>query len=736
MNLGDDTPRTQRQSSRVSNRSSIIPGRRNTRAPALETNASLRDARRGDVGGAQALMRSLGIVEEGVSDLQAYAEGQFAADEQDNIVRGAADQAAGAVDEAMMEKSDGYRNAVTKGRTVTAFTTATREFAEELEAVLEQQDSPFLEARREEALRMTEEFFTNFAVNPETGELREFLQSPGAMRYLGESIQAVRPRFQANAVQRIEERFSREALSHFSTNVVDQVQEAGTFDVDAARSLLPDTVTDEQMSETLIQSVFNAYHTLRADGRRGEALKVIAGLRGRTDTPLPSETDAVRDPAAPSTPSVPVEIVTEALRMPVEGRVTSQFGKRRHPITGKDSFHNGVDIAVPEGTPVPAAMAGEVVRVWNSDRGGLSVKVKYDDGTVAGFAHLSDQPIKEGRFSAGETIAVTGNTGQSTGPHLHYTLTRDGQKVDPLSVELGEGFNASTAAAPLYRLRDPNADPVTALEAAGEIAEITGLEGVTFSADQVARINHFYREASSELRREWKAAERETHSGNASELALGVLGFEGRVVSPEDLREAYSAGDISEDGLMTLLRLQESREDRREARAERALNRAEREERKARERQVRLMSDTLIGQMFMEGVTVPEVREQTLAMLPLLDDPTAAASILSNVNAAANALTSVTMKSEPVQREMRRFEELGENRAAHVQELVPNLPRNRYVALEEAYQRALDGAAGKYASLISGGTSPEDAAIEAQIYLNNAEARIVADVNAVLRGGQ
>ncbi|MEL6704321.1 MAG: M23 family metallopeptidase [Bacteroidota bacterium] len=690
------------------------------------------NARRGDIGGADQLLRSLGLLEQGVSDLQNSQLAQHIDEEQNNIARGAADQAAGIVDEEMLEKSDGYRNAVTKGRTVTGFTEATREFAEQLDEVLEQQDSPFLEQRRAEALQLTEQFFENFAADPETGELREFLQSPGAMRYLAEAIGTARPTFEANALQRIEERFNREALSHFSKNVVDQALESGSFDVEAARSLLPDTVSDEETNEALLVSAFNAYDALRADGRREEALKLIAGLRGRTDTPLP---DGSPSPL-PQAPSVSPEVVREALRLPVQGRVTSTFGKRRHPITGEESNHNGVDIAVPVGTPVPAAMGGEVVRVWNSDRGGLSVKVKYDDGTVAGFAHLSEQPIKEGRFAAGEVIAVTGNTGASTGPHLHYTLTRDGKKIDPQDAEVGKGFETSGSAAPLVRLSDPSADPVTALEASGEVAQIAGLEGVAFSPQQIARINQFYAEASSDLRREWDVAERERHSDNASSLALGLFGVGGARTTPQDLLDAQQRGDISPDGLMTLLRLRESREDRREAQAERAANRQERAERKAREQQVREVSESLIGQLFMEGIQASEVREQTLAVLPLIDDPTVAVSILSNVNAAANAISSATMKSEPVVRQMREFEQLGERRAATVRTLVPNLTAGRYASMEKAYQEAVDVAAGKYAGLVADGTSPEDAALEARIYLNNAEADLVAQINARLSSGQ
>ncbi len=717
MNLGDQTPRTQRQSSRVSNRNSIIPARRETRAPAIETNASLRSARRGDVGGADALLKTLGILEQGVGDFQAYTANQHATDERDNIARGAADQAAGAIDDEMMEKSLGYRNAVTKGRTVTGFTKATREFAEELDEIIEQQDSPLLEERRAEALERTEQFFSNFAVDPESGELREYLQSPGAMRYLGESIQTARPQFEINALSRIEERFNQEALSHFSQNVVDQVEESGTFDVEAARSLLPDTVTDEQVADTLILSVFNAYDALRAEGRRDEALKLIAGLRGRTDTPLPSGPPT----AIPSGSPVSPEVASGALRMPVQGRVTSEFGAKR----GKGS-HNGVDIAVPVGTPVPAAMGGEIVRVWNSDRGGLSVKVKYDDGTIAGFAHLSEQPIQDGRFNPGDVIAVTGNTGRSTGPHLHYTLTRDGKKVDPLGAEVGEGFAAAPSSAPIHRLTDPNADPVTALETAGEIAEITGLEGLNLSAGQVARINQFYSEASSDLRREWVRADEERHSENATSLMLGLVGANGRTTL-RDISAASERGDISPDQLLMLTRAFETKRDRIEARQDRLESRAEREEHRRAIRGTEAATESLIGRMVRGELSPAETRQAALVFAGDFGDPEVSASVISSVASAANSYESAIQNSAPVRTAMSEYRELAEDAASYVATLP--VPQYRRTVAAEAFVDILDRAQARLLKRVMDGEDPAAAREAVEAWVVQQEAKMVAQLN-------
>ncbi len=118
---------------------------------------------------------------------------------------------------------------------------------------------------------------------------------------------------------------------------------------------------------------------------------------------------------------------------PLKGRVSSPYGNRTHPVTGvKTSFHNGVDIAVPIGTPIVAPQDGKVTEVWNSPKGGKCLAMVAADGTRYGFAHLSVQAAKTGQaVKQGEVIAMSGNTGASTGPHLHFTVKKNGMWHDP-----------------------------------------------------------------------------------------------------------------------------------------------------------------------------------------------------------------------------------------------------------------------------------------------------------------
>lgn len=96
--------------------------------------------------------------------------------------------------------------------------------------------------------------------------------------------------------------------------------------------------------------------------------------------------------------------------------------------------HRGMDFKTPTGTPVFSPRAGVVTRVnWNWGSNGNCVEVRYDDGVMAKFLHLSENQVAEGdHLTAGQQIALTGNTGHSTAPHLHYELARGGQVLDPI----------------------------------------------------------------------------------------------------------------------------------------------------------------------------------------------------------------------------------------------------------------------------------------------------------------
>lgn len=115
------------------------------------------------------------------------------------------------------------------------------------------------------------------------------------------------------------------------------------------------------------------------------------------------------------------------------GRLSSRFGKRAQPTKGASTYHKGVDWATPTGTSVVASCGGTVARAgWGSGYGYV-VYINHEDGRQTRYAHLSKVLVKVGQtVKQGERIALSGNTGVSSGPHVHFEILIGGKQVDPL----------------------------------------------------------------------------------------------------------------------------------------------------------------------------------------------------------------------------------------------------------------------------------------------------------------
>lgn len=117
--------------------------------------------------------------------------------------------------------------------------------------------------------------------------------------------------------------------------------------------------------------------------------------------------------------------------LPLENiHINSGFGMRRHPIYHKRIMHNGIDLSA-RYEKVYSMFSGTVIKVGQDSRSGKFVTVRTGDYTIS-YCHLSQQLVKENEFvNAGTNIAISGNTGASTGPHLHLTTKKDGKAFDP-----------------------------------------------------------------------------------------------------------------------------------------------------------------------------------------------------------------------------------------------------------------------------------------------------------------
>lgn len=112
--------------------------------------------------------------------------------------------------------------------------------------------------------------------------------------------------------------------------------------------------------------------------------------------------------------------------------ITSEYGYRDDPFTGESGFHSGLDIALDEGTRVNAAMSGTVAKVSEDEISGLYIVLEHEDGFKTVYAHLRETLVGEGeKVRAGQWIALSGSTGRVTGPHLHFSMLKDGDYIDP-----------------------------------------------------------------------------------------------------------------------------------------------------------------------------------------------------------------------------------------------------------------------------------------------------------------
>lgn len=180
-------------------------------------------------------------------------------------------------------------------------------------------------------------------------------------------------------------------------------------------------------TETL-ESIAEKYE-IDADKIAGaNSIKVGMGLKTGTTLFLP---DAQMDWATRQ------EINGDLFHKPIKARywLSSPYGWRDSPFSGNRSFHSGADMACPQGTPVYAALDGTVTTTGYNETYGNYVIITHHSGYKSLYAHLSAITCKKGNFVYTNTvIGKVGSTGLSTGPHLHFTVYKNGVTVNPLSL--------------------------------------------------------------------------------------------------------------------------------------------------------------------------------------------------------------------------------------------------------------------------------------------------------------
>ena len=131
------------------------------------------------------------------------------------------------------------------------------------------------------------------------------------------------------------------------------------------------------------------------------------------------------------------------MKTPINGaRLSSAFGKRKHPITGFTKMHKGTDFAAPSGTPIMASGTGTITRAKWCGGGGNCIKIKHNSTYETIYAHMKNfaKGMKVGKkVRQGQIIGYVGSTGMSTGPHLHYEVIVNGKKTNSQTLKLPSG---------------------------------------------------------------------------------------------------------------------------------------------------------------------------------------------------------------------------------------------------------------------------------------------------------
>lgn len=168
------------------------------------------------------------------------------------------------------------------------------------------------------------------------------------------------------------------------------------------------------------------------------------------------------------------------LYWPTDGtEITSYFGPREAPTAGASTNHGAIDIGVNTGTNVYACLDGTVTIAQYSDSAGNYIEIDHGNGYVTKYMHNSQLKVSVGdKVTAGQVIALSGSTGYSTGPHVHFQIEKDGEKVDPLTFKYNNGMGASSSSS------DSSSTTSTGTTTSSA-NKVTSLDGFLFIGDSI-----------------------------------------------------------------------------------------------------------------------------------------------------------------------------------------------------------------------------------------------------------
>jgi murein DD-endopeptidase MepM/ murein hydrolase activator NlpD len=201
------------------------------------------------------------------------------------------------------------------------------------------------------------------------------------------------------------------------------------------QSMLGEDSDDEGLGADTFSSTIDselARHLAKAGGMGLQGAMLEAWDRQRVAPAASANPPPAVLPVASSVQASASRTEEPGLSLEMGGRISSNYGWRQDPFNGRSRFHGGIDLAARYGTDVPAAASGTVVTAGEQGGYGLTVVVRHVGGYETRYAHLSSLDVAPGAsVEQGTVIGRVGSTGRSTAPHLHFEVTRRGERVDP-----------------------------------------------------------------------------------------------------------------------------------------------------------------------------------------------------------------------------------------------------------------------------------------------------------------
>ncbi|MGH6746390.1 M23 family metallopeptidase [Novosphingobium sp.] len=342
--------------------------------------------------------------------------------------------------------------------------------------------------------------------------------------------------------------------------------------------------------------------------------------------------------------------VPSGLMEPFAGFTTvKRTGKMGDARTGGSS-HNGEDFPVPVGTAIVAPTGGEVISSMRNARGGNQVRVKLDNGDIVGFAHLSSREVQVGqRVEAGAQLGLSGNTGKSTGPHVHMTVEVGGKKVSP-SGYFSEQPKGSTGFAEAFAPTSPPSPPLPSEEAneAGGVQLTPPTGNLTLSADQVLDLQEYRRTYNNRIDARVDRQRTETQSKTSAEYLSRLAGI-GAYPTVTEVRDAIRGGAINPQQGTQLLNIIDSDRRQKISDARQAASWAREDERVGKEDRLQGKLGSILGPIYAGRSTVMDGTSRLLALASAETDPEVRQALLREGSSELGTIQSLRLKGPEYQ---------------------------------------------------------------------------------------